>query len=331
MDVLKEIKKIDYEIVSNEGKKYVNNIYSYIINNIYTVPTMYDKSFLFSYFYSINVLSFVDYAKGLSCAIDERRLKVRNLLRNTETYIELYNEYQNFIDSIAEYLKTKNFKNSKEFVIYLNQMVNSGGLSCDDSYFYYQFKYYCEYLPEILGARITEGIAVCRHLASFITDVAQSYGYDSCNSYVYNYCVTNTKHYIKKGKANHQICCFGEDSEKYYYDPTNLTFAKNVIDEEHLQLFGCDTFLYYIDKSSTDVFNSDKLDIYNKVQKLPYSKLDYSELLELKKYIFEKYLKESSEDKVFYKEMQSKINKIKSLSMKMQPMSDNKITDWFLK
>ncbi len=147
-------------------------------------------------------------------------------LENTENYKLCLEEYDKYITDIAELIKEVGINNSKDAVSYLHLLLTSGHFSKFHTHQYKKHQYESENLVRLSGARVLTGKTVCRHQASFITDVLNKLGYTAANMAV----IATEYNPIKLARVknltyNHAVVSVLDKKGFYLFDPTNGLFS----------------------------------------------------------------------------------------------------------
>lgn len=322
MDLIKEIKKIDKEYDFEKAiipilKTNLTLLMPYILayqNNL-------NESLYLPYWIILQYNCVINMLKNANKKESYKCRRVADILKTTDTYQELKYEYDILLNDIAKYLKSKNIKSSKQVVLYLQKMLNSGGLSFIDSHNFYKFKYEYDYVIELLGSRVMTGLSVCRHNASFMTDVINKYGYSSYTMPVFNF--DKNKISISKAKmmsARHLISAIIDENGKYAYDATGGRFVSSspMYDEKFLYELNRHYYLFHMCKDTEKWHNEFRSD-YKENEILPFEQIDELDLRELEREIESLYISEDKLNKEFYNAEAKRIDKVAYLSTKVIP------------
>lgn len=158
--------------------------------------------------------------------------KIIELLRSTKTYEECKKEYKTYITEVAKLIKNLNFPSSKDAIVYLQLLLETGHFSKYMNHKYKLFSEEKDYVLELCGAKVLSGTSVCRHQASFFTDVLNELGYTAATISV----VATSHDPIKVAKNftkihwNHAVTGVSENGEMYLFDPTCGKFAAKPTD-----------------------------------------------------------------------------------------------------
>lgn len=334
MDLIKEINKIDNQLMlKNYSIPFLKT--SLLINAPLILANLSDLNMVVYLLYSIIlecncIRTMVLNSDKKDC---EKKKRIIEILETTDTYKELKYEYDILLNDIAKYLKSKNIKSSKQVVLYLQKMLNSGGLSFTGSHNYYEFKYNYDEILELYGSSVMTGFSVCRHGASFITDVINKYGYSSYTVPVNLF--DKNKIPIWLGKiigAGHLISAIVDENGKYAYDITSTSFVSSSLmyDDKILYDLNKHYYLNYICENTQEWYNYFRSN-YKENKVLSFEQINEKEIRELEREIESLYIKENKINKEFYNEELDRIYKIANLSLIMLPCTDDKIRSWKLK
>lgn len=153
--------------------------------------------------------------------------KVIEFLRTTKTYEECQKEYQTYITEVANLIRKLNFPSSKDTIMYLQVLLEKGYFSKHMKHKYQISREEKDYLIELCGAKVLSGTSVCRHQASFFTDVMNELGYTAATISVvnsYKNPVKTATHYHQL-RWNHAVTGISENGSMYLFDPTSGKFA----------------------------------------------------------------------------------------------------------
>ena len=333
MDMLKEYKKINRQI------DFENVVVPFFKTSILmSVPPIAAQENKLNDIYILYALTLqcnfiITAIKNMDRKRCEMSRRVTDVLMTTDMYKELKYEYDSLLTDIAIYLKSKNIKSSKEIVLYLQKMIDSSGLSFMDEYRYYGFKYEYDDTLELLGSRVMTGLSVCRHNASFMTDVMNRYGYSSYKVPVYDFDKNKTPIWLAKNRiSKHLISAIIDENGKYAYDPTNKCFVSSskMYDDDILYDLNRHYYLNHICKN-TEKWHNEYNGNYKQNSILPFEQINENEIREIEREIESLYIKEDKINQEFYKDEALRITKIASLNSKVFPFSNKKIKSWELK
>ena len=252
-------------------------------------------------------------------------------LRNTDTYKQCIELYNNYIYDYIRFLHSLGITDSDEIAIAYKKMLDNGYLSYK-KYHHYDNRFQHIYkkklssaefmeLNELEGCYIVTGASVCRHMSSFLTDLESRAGYTSHNSYV-----TVIKKKVKTSclDANHQITLIADRDLYYGYCPVSGYFIElDDLDETNQIIIGkninCKNgrigqYSYLIKLEDyykiEDNPSTNYVDLYNSVNTDSYKKLNIEELCEKDKYISEKLTTKKDELDSFYESSKNTLQTI---------------------
>ncbi len=158
--------------------------------------------------------------------IAEEEQELQNTARDSITYQELKESYEEYINNIANLIRIFKLENSKEIMVFLQILMENGVLSESLIHKYHKDEYYKEYAKELLGAKVVTGKCVCRHMSSLFVNVLNTLGYPSSNMHCH---IENGDPIARLKKKNveldHSIVATYDKGEKYLFDPTHTLFA----------------------------------------------------------------------------------------------------------
>ncbi len=152
--------------------------------------------------------------------------EITEILKKSQTYRDCKSEYNFYIEEVAKLIKKVGLTSSKETILYLQILLESGHFS---KYMNHQYKKYQnekDYLVDILGARVLSGTSVCRHMSSFTRDVMNEIGYTAANISA----ISTTSDPVKIAQKdhvqwNHSVTAVTENGKMYLFDPTCGMFS----------------------------------------------------------------------------------------------------------
>lgn len=260
--------------------------------------------------------------------------KIAEILRNSKTYKELMNLYNEYIQDVAKFIKEKNLTSAKEIVIYLQFLIDGGVFAENHNHAYKIFNNENDYLAEICGARVTTGTSVCRHTSSFFVDVLTALDYTAANISVRIIAEDPIK-YMKKGKVtyNHSVVGIVENNERYTYDPTNATFStisKNIASREKKlncinEVVGEDTPYYIIMNPNMNTLNFNRKNECTSIKSCKTATITKEEVSFIRNKIFKLAKSTLIDQYIFHQNHETIRAKIATLYKKLEPFSDEKI------
>lgn len=149
-------------------------------------------------------------------------LKLSNGENYTKDISEIKNLYQEFICNYNKMNKVFGFSEPISIYVMFNYLVYSGYLSKNMNF---EFKNYTdEEIFPIMGASVINGIGVCRHISSMLTDILNDCNISSANVDCFAMPAFSEeivrRSEIRKLTANHLITYALYDGKSYYLDPT---------------------------------------------------------------------------------------------------------------
>ena len=265
-----------------------------------------------------------------------------NLLRTTKTYEECKKEYQEYIKEIAKLIKKINFPSSKDAILYLQLLLETGHFSKYMNHKYKMFSEEKDYLIELCGAKVTTGTTVCRHQASFFTDVLNELGYTAATISVVE---TSSKDPVAVAKKysqikwNHAVTSVSENGRMYLFDPTRGKFAAmpSNINKKELeailvsQIVGEPEPRYFIMNPRSKIINYNRekqLTTINASKMMTISSGEY-EFLKNKAELV--YKGNSHNQFKFFQEQEKRREKIAQLYQELCPYGDKPIKKWIVR
>lgn len=145
-----------------------------------------------------------------------------DIAKNTETYSLLLQDYNKITDDIAKLFKELNFTDPLDICMHYHDFLYDGILSYNKSFNYKIFPYDKDCVEETMGARVFSGAAVCRHIASLLSDVMEKMGY-----VVVPLSTTTINKDTTHDTLNmdHLVIGLINDGKRVVYDPTNDVWA----------------------------------------------------------------------------------------------------------
>lgn len=151
------------------------------------------------------------------------------LLAQTEEYQECKKHYERYIAEVSSFIANLGIYDSLDIGMLYMEMLYGGFISAPGQFSYHKFKTDLDMCSPLMGARVTCGGAVCRHIASNLIDIYRYLGFPA--TYL---AVTGTdggiisalKDRILPIKTNHAVVLVGDNYGKYIIDPTWGTIAE---------------------------------------------------------------------------------------------------------
>lgn len=268
-------------------------------------------------------------------------LEICDILRNTTTYRELTNEYNEFIKDLANFVRERNFTSSKEICCYLEEIISLSHLSVCNHNEYHKDRFSQEYsLPEIYGAKVLSGYHICRHYSSIIVDVLTELNYEACNVAV-RPVSDNPETILKLNlQTNHSVVGVYENGTKYYFDPTASAFGiyndelpANYKDDYRIaKMLSLRNEGYYVVPKPTFTINFNKEDLQKKIHKAPIIRMSIEEFERIKTRSFIQAFDNDYEALLQFKKRNlERMKRICSLYQELMPSQDEPIKKWLVR
>lgn len=269
----------------------------------------------------------------------EAHLDLCEILRNTKTYQECKEEYEQFIKELAIMIKQKGFTSSKEICNYLENIICLSHLSICNHNEYHKDIYSKECsIPELYGAKVLSGYHICRHYSSIIADVLTELNYEACNVAVRPTKDNPISVLRLKLRENHSVVGVYENGYKYYFDPTTNAFG---VKDERIpeknsyrisKMLSWQAEGYYIAQKPTFSLNLNKEELQRKIHQAPFMTMTEEELEKIKvKTIIEAFDKDYEMLLEFKKRNLERMKKICELYQELMPSQDKPIKKWLVR
>lgn len=151
------------------------------------------------------------------------------LLAQTEEYQRCKMYYESYISKVGDFIADMGIDDSLDIAMLYMEMLYSGFISAPGQFHYHKFKTDLDMCSPLMGARVTSGGAVCRHIASNLIDIYRYLGIPATYLAVVGTdgsVVSAIKDRILPFKTNHAVVLVGDDYGKYVIDPTWGTVAE---------------------------------------------------------------------------------------------------------
>lgn len=171
------------------------------------------------------------------------------LLEQTDEYYECLEAYDRYIDKIVRFMRMVGVNDSVDVGMFYMQLLYKGLISAPGYFEYYRKTKELDYCPELWGARVATGQAVCRHIASNLVDVYNGLGFTA--GYLSVRGVHNDSREVVANRAlslgsTHAVVSVGDTYGKFIVDPTWKTMALFSKDEVFAKVvFGSTTKSLY--------------------------------------------------------------------------------------
>ena len=194
--------------------------------------------------------------KALNDTVKFGRQYRMQLLAKTYEYQKCKRLYEEYISKIGEFLQSIGIQDSLDIGLLYMEMLYGGFISAPGKFKYHKFKTDLDMCSPLMGARVTSGGAVCRHIASNLIDIYRYLGIPATYLSVKGSdgkFVSLLKDRILPIKTDHAVVLVGDKYGKYIIDPTWGTIAEFRGNDNFAYIVynKGDTPLYHIDIDST--------------------------------------------------------------------------------
>lgn len=151
------------------------------------------------------------------------------LLSQTVEYQECKKNYDRYVSRIGDFIGNLGIVDSLDIGCIYMEMLYGGYLSVQGQFRYHKFKTDLDMCSPLMGARVTSGGAVCRHIASNLIDIYRYLGVPATYLAVTGTdgsVVNSIKDRILPIRTNHAVVLVGDNYGKYVLDPTWGTVAE---------------------------------------------------------------------------------------------------------
>lgn len=184
------------------------------------------------------------------------RLYRMQLLFKTYEYQECKRLYDAYISKIGEFINRVGIEDSLDIGLVYMEMLYGGFISAPGEFHYHKFKTDLDMCSPLMGARVTSGGAVCRHIASNLIDIYRYLGIPATYLSVTGSdgtVVSAIKDRVLPIKTDHAVVLVGDSYGKYVIDPTWGTVAEFRGNENfaHIIYNRGNTPLYHVDINGT--------------------------------------------------------------------------------
>lgn len=287
---------------------------------------------------------------------------------NYETYTKIYNEtmtiikesdifkecnyeYKDYLKKLSIFFKSLKIQSPLDVALFNQNMLDDGYLSYDNHHEYKKFKKNNEFeTSELLGCRVVTGKSVCRHMASFLTDLEKEIGNDSFNipiTIITASEIIKDINIINNPLVNHLITGIREGEQVYGYDPTmrsivNLNGQESILKIIKLvqpnQIYGTEISIDSLDNRNIYILKDiitnkpeyqEALTLLNK--DIEFKEIDHFDILGKTQTIKKQYQENTDEVNDFYNETKQQLIRLKELSEHIAPLSDKKVKHLILK
>lgn len=281
------------------------------------------------------------YWKSLSSVVGKTNKELKEEIKATDYYKECMERYDEYLTIIANAFKSTDLTNPLEYSLLYTELLHLGYFSITDEYTY-KIENYDKYnLLELMGARVLEGPAICKHASVFLGNLLDKLNIQSYQQYCKAGNIGKVKLYdffITK-KANHLITAVIGDNKKIYVDPMNrsnplidINFKRSDLSIDRI-IFPYQTeiglYNFFTDDDSFNLVNGSLDKKY--LQDFPLDSLEKDEIEEMKYktlqnlIIYEEIFKETKQSQL------ENMKRIVELENMLVPHGDSKPKVWVLK
>ncbi len=151
------------------------------------------------------------------------------LLAKTQEFQECKRAYENYVSKIGNFIINLGINDTLDIGMLYMEMLYGGYISVPGQFRYHKFKTDYDMCSPLMGARVTSGGAVCRHIASNLIDIYRYLGYSAIYLEVKgtdDKVISMIKDRVLPVKSNHAVVLVGDRYGKYIIDPTWGTIAE---------------------------------------------------------------------------------------------------------
>jgi hypothetical protein len=190
------------------------------------------------------------------------------------------------------------------------------------------------------GAHVTTGKCVCRHMASFFSDVLHQFNIDGCNVEVrvrYEDEVNDFLKFGKKQEFNHAVVGIVDRDKKFMFDPTNDVFIGKADtrfrgykfdDVGQTEIKEKNAYVFTTASMGLNKLHLEELKKYNKASM---EEMDFDRILKLRERALNFYLKHKKAFDEFYTKTLPLLEEVNRDITQLSPKSDDEIKEWVLK
>lgn len=275
--------------------------------------------------------------------------EIKELIKESDEYKELNEEYKNYIFSLANFMKSQGITDGPKVAFLYQHMLNLGYLSYPKSHKYNHSLSNKEIMrnahkyeiADLWGARVITGSSVCRHMSSLLTDLENEIGNCAYTLKVFSVDKNISSYQYSDYIASHCISAIHDkDNNIFGYCPTNnLALSLNTTSKYNYLLFNtylsCSPVLY--DGPCNNIFVAKDIENYNDL----YDNSDINKILSLdgfnnyatehlrksKAYVDDYIHMDSSVDELenFYLSNLSNLKRINNSLDYLMPLTENKV------
>ncbi len=258
----------------------------------------------------------------------------------SEEYYECDELYKKYIKSVAEFLKEFNFSSSKELLIFMETLLQTGIFSQDFRHQYHYYKNYYEYVTSLMGAAVLTGASVCRHMSAFFSDILTEYGIPSSFVTVRTSEEKTAKDVLDEWLISYKHAVVGIDNgaNKFLFDVVDGSFVSSTgeVDEDlesrigKAYSYGMGDDTYYVLAMKQLAFSAKQVEVSKRIADLPFATITQEEMEYSESEGGGKFMTNIPLIRDFYLENLKDVERIAVLSQKINPASDEEITEWTL-
>lgn len=267
--------------------------------------------------------------------------KLCKRLERTEAFRRMCENYFTFVHEVAKFAKQFDLKSSKEVLLFFEMMMKNGYFSETHNHEYRKFNYVHPEMSGTVGAQVTTGSCVCRHMSAIFCDLLYQMNISGCNVIVKINYEDEIKKFLRIGNKkefNHAVVGIVEDGVKFIYDPTHATFAGKC----ESKFRGCskddvafgvinDKIGYYFTAKSSMSLNRLHMDSLRAYNKASMEEIDFLEVEKLRLEIMKMYLCNMDMFKDFYFEYINLLHDIAYDVKQLMPKTDEELEEWVIK
>ena len=228
--------------------KYLENLFLIISGEYISIKNSFDDSLLFlsDIIIILGVINLIleqgKSNKNKAEIFSEVITEIKNEIRKSNEYRDLREEYNNYVVSLAKFIKSQGIIDGPGIAFLYQHMLDSGYLSYHKKHEYYNS---CRHknvvenatryeIEELWGSRISTGSSVCRHMSSLLTDIENEIG-NSAHTLKVFYANKNIPvSYYSNFIPDHCINVITTDNNIFGYCPTNKLVLSLKTDYENI-------------------------------------------------------------------------------------------------
>lgn len=163
------------------------------------------------------------YLNLLRSIVNKTNEEIIEEIKDTDQYKECLERYNEYLSSIANAFEFTNLTNSLEYSLLYTELLHQGYFSITGEYTY-KIEQYDKYnLLELMGVRVLEGHAICKHVSVFLGNLLEKLSIKAYQQYcrASNIGEVKLNDLLYRKKANHLITSIIENNKKIFIDPMN--------------------------------------------------------------------------------------------------------------